>query len=514
MYWCKIAQSEQEFEAIARLNYETFVEEIPQHEPNHERRKVDRFHQENTYVVVYKKTELVGMLAFRDQRPFSLDEKIGEVEPFLASINCEKLCEIRLLAVKKGYRTGRVFMKLMQALTTYAYEKGYTAAVISGTTREQKLYEQMGFTQFAPAVGTQEAQFLPMVLTRKQFEQSLQQRLAKDCYTFYPGPVKQQASGDYSELSHRTLAFQALYKQMSQKLLELSEANHIAIVVGTGTLANEMMLGQLHTQQLGRGLILTNGEFGERLQRQAARWSLDFDVIEKAWGQPFDLNIIEQSLQTSQYTWVLGVHGETSTSMCNSLDDLVQLTKKYDIKLCVDCISSFGAMPFSLKDCYLATAVSGKAIGALSGLAVVFSQYRAQPSAIVPNYLDLANYQEGGIPFTLPATLVGSMVEALQAYPARYAQLQQRFATLSQLPFMNQQVSATTYPMLITLQYPPILANLQLDLSLNGLFAHGDSTYLRAHHFIQFAVIQPDFDVAVLRLGEILDYYEQVMAVE
>jgi len=79
MYWCKIAQTNEEYEAIARLNYETFVEEIPQHEPSMTRKKVDRFHQENTYMVVYKETELIGMVAFRDQRPFSIDEKIVKV---------------------------------------------------------------------------------------------------------------------------------------------------------------------------------------------------------------------------------------------------------------------------------------------------------------------------------------------------------------------------------------------------------------------------------------------------
>ena len=42
----------------------------------------------------------------------------------------------------------------------------------------------MGFSQFAPATGTEDALFLPMVLTRQQFEKSLQQRLAKECHTF------------------------------------------------------------------------------------------------------------------------------------------------------------------------------------------------------------------------------------------------------------------------------------------------------------------------------------------
>ncbi len=41
MYWCKIAQTNEEYEAIARLNYETFVEEIPQHEPDKQGLKID-----------------------------------------------------------------------------------------------------------------------------------------------------------------------------------------------------------------------------------------------------------------------------------------------------------------------------------------------------------------------------------------------------------------------------------------------------------------------------------------
>lgn len=511
MYWCKIAQTEKEFEAIARLNYETFVEEIPQHEPNPAKKKVDRFHQENTYLVVYKGIELIGMIAFRDQRPFSIDEKIGKVEQYLSQEQCAKLCEIRLLAVKKAYRTGRVLLKLSQALNVFAYEKGYTAAVISGTTREEKLYKQIGFKQFAPAIGTKDAMFLPMILTRQQFEQSYQHRLVTGGHTFYPGPVKQKVSIEYTDLSHRTATFGSLYGRVTSKLLQLSETHHVALVVGTGTLANEVMLGQIKAQHLGRGIILTNGEFGERLHKQAERWALDFDVVEQRWGQAFDFVSIDTMLQKGSYQWLLAVHGETSTGTCNNLEQLVQLTKRYNMKLCVDCISTFGALPFSLKDCYLATAVSGKAIGALSGLAFVFSQKLAKPSTSIPAYMDLANYQQGAIPFTLPASLVRNVEVALQAYPARYELLQQRFDTLLQLPFMHYKLSTTYYPMLITLECPKSLSQLHTDLTLNQLFVHGDSRYLREKNFIQLSVIQPDFEQAIVRLQEILCYYQQVV---
>ena len=394
MYWCKIAQTLAEFDAIAKLNYATFVEEIPQHELNESKRKIDRFHAENTYLVVYKENEIVGMLAFRDQRPFSIDEKIGVVENYLEEAICGKLCEIRLLAVKKTYRTGRVLLRLAQALYSFAYEKGYSAALISGTTREEKLYKQMGFTQFAPAVGTEEAKFLPMVLTRQQFERSLQQRLATGGSTFYPGPVKQFGDMTYSDISHRSLTFQALFQRMRQMLLQMSQANYVATLVGTGTLANDVLLGQLKTQELGRGLILSNGEFGERLLAQARHWDLAFDAVQHAWGDPFEENIIEEYLQTGAYNWLLFVHGETSTGTCNDMEMLAKIAKRYDVLLCADCISSFGAMPFSLESCYLATAVSGKAIGAMSGLAFVFSQDLAE-SINITNIRKLSKLPRG-----------------------------------------------------------------------------------------------------------------------
>ena len=40
----RIASEDWEFEAVHRLNYKTFVEEIPQHGQNTDQRLVDKFH--------------------------------------------------------------------------------------------------------------------------------------------------------------------------------------------------------------------------------------------------------------------------------------------------------------------------------------------------------------------------------------------------------------------------------------------------------------------------------------
>src|SRR5262245_32589308 len=99
---CRIATQDWEFEQIHRLNYKTFVEEIPQHQPNPEGRLVDKFHTENTYAICLDGGRIVGMVTARGNRPFSLDFKLTGLDSFLPT--GRRVCEIRLLSVEKEYR--------------------------------------------------------------------------------------------------------------------------------------------------------------------------------------------------------------------------------------------------------------------------------------------------------------------------------------------------------------------------------------------------------------------------
>ena len=171
--------------------------------------------------------------------------------------------------------------------------------------------------------------------------------------------------------------------------------------------------------------MISNGEFGERLLRQAKKWQLNFDICSYKWGETFNLLEIEQNLWTGLYDWVCFVHGETSTGMCNDLEPIIHLAKKYRVKVCLDCISSFGSFPFSMENLHLATAVSGKSLGALSGLAFVFSNQRPLKNN-APLYTNLYYYANHSLPFTMPAYLVSNTLFALQQYPGRFTIIQNR----------------------------------------------------------------------------------------
>lgn len=510
MYWCKIAGTEAEFKAIARLNYETFVEEIPQHEKNAAGRRVDPFHEHNTYLIVLAETEIVGMIALRAERPFSLDLKIGKVEDHLPDVG--KVCEIRLLAVQKAHRNGRVFFLLARALSDFCCEEGYDSAVISGTTRELKLYGQLGFHPFAAPVGKGDAIFVPMVTTRKQYGQSVAARLQTRKKTFFPGPVQlnKELANPFGEevVSHRSAAFQAVFDEAKEQLKKMASAKP-HFLFGSGTLANEAMMAQL-VQLKTPGLVLVNGEFGRRLKEQAKRWQLDFEVVEEGWGEPFSEGKIEQAMLQNSADWVLMAHGETSTGMLNNFEAVAELCKKQKAKLCLDCVSSFGAVPFSLQNVWLATAVSGKAIGTMSGVAIVFSHHQIKPDESLPAYLDLGLYADE-IPFTLSYSLLKSFDQALRAYPERYLLLQQRLDLLKRKT-KDWPVIAGDFPTIMTFQSDKRFSGFLQAAQLSGFELHAKSGYLKEHGLFQISCIQPQFENDLELLMKFYKTYETYTA--
>ena len=171
----KFASEDWECEQIHRLNYKTFVEEIPQHHATPAQRLVDKFHAENTYLICLCGRKLVGMLAVRGNRPFSLDQKLEKLDSYLPA--GRKICEIRLLAIERKFRGAQVLQGILALLWQLGVEKGYDLAIISGTPRQFRLYQHLGFVPFGPVVGSGDAQFQPMYVTLETFESTAREFL-------------------------------------------------------------------------------------------------------------------------------------------------------------------------------------------------------------------------------------------------------------------------------------------------------------------------------------------------
>lgn len=419
----KIANEDREFEAIHRLNYKTFVEEIPQHARNPEQRLVDKFHAENTYAICLYGERLVGMVTGRRQRPFSLDQKVPDLDSHLPAGH--KVLEVRLLSVEKEYRNGFVFSKLVGLLAQHFKDQGCDMAIISGTTRQQRLYKHLGFVPFGPVVGTGDAQFQPMYLTLEKFLQMARalsppsDAVEKILACYLPGPVdvheEVRKAFERGPVSHRSDGFMADFRATKRMLCDLTKARHVEILLGSGSLANDAICAQLSLLN-EPGLVLSNGEFGDRLIDHATRQGLDFEVYQMGWGEPFDYAEIRRRLeQNPKLRWLWATHCETSTGILNELDTLKQLCADKGAKLCVDCISSIGTVPVDLTGVHLASCVSGKALASYPGLSMVFYNHELAPAPkSLPRYLDLGYYAEqSGIPFTHSSNLIYALQTAL-----------------------------------------------------------------------------------------------------
>ncbi len=523
-YRIKLAETAAEREQVHRLNYATFVEEIPQHAPNAERRLVDRFDAQNEYVIALgADDELVGMLALRAQRPFSLDQKLAQLDSYLPPHR--SLCELRLLAVRREQRHKALFRDLIAYTARRCVAVGHDLAVISGTTRQLALYQHLGFEPFGPLVGAAGAQFQPMFLSLEALRVSAGNVLREEGGAqapdaparFTPGPVavsaEVRAAMAEEAGAHRSAEFVTRVARVRRSLCELTGASDVALMVGTGTLANDAVAMALRARP-GRGLVLANGEFGERLIEQARCAGLEFDELRLPWGEPFPEKVVAQAAVRGGVSWIWAVHCETSTGVLNDLEALRRSAQLARAALCLDCISSIGAVPLHLEGVWLASASSAKGLAAYPGLAAVFVN-GAAPRTVPPTarYLDLAYWlRRDSVPFTHSSNLVAALDAALTsvdrdarfrdtAHDARWL----RSALRAQgLALVAPEAAASPAVTSIVLPDGVPAAEVGAELLQRGLEIAWRSAYLASRNWLQVALMG-EYDRAALRqLPEVL----------
>ena len=123
-------------------------------------------------------------------------------------------------------------------------------AIISGTTRQTRLYRHLGFQSFAPLVGTEEAAFQPMYITFERFLAEAP-RIVTDAepMSFLPGPVPiapdVRAAFNKPPQYHRDAEFQQAFCRTKSRLCRLTGSARVEILLGSGTLANDAVAAQL-----------------------------------------------------------------------------------------------------------------------------------------------------------------------------------------------------------------------------------------------------------------------------
>jgi 2-aminoethylphosphonate-pyruvate transaminase len=298
---------------------------------------------------------------------------------------------------------------------------------------------------------------------------------------FCPGPVmvsrRVKAALATPEIGHREIEFSELLNRVRLKLGKVFGIRNFhryttVVMTGSGTAANEAVLG---TWGVGRRLlVLSNGEFGERLLRLATHVGCTVQPMQVRWGRPFDLAAIDAALAGGGVDAIACVHHETSTGMLNPLAEIASLARRHGVQSYVDAVSSIAGVPIDVEThgITFCTGSANKAIACVPGLAFVCGRrdaFEALATARASSmYLDLyqhffANdrlYQTPNTPavplfFALDAALDEVFAEGLERRFLRYQRLARRlrrgFRRLGLQPLIP---SRLTSPLLTTVEIP------------------------------------------------------------
>jgi alanine-glyoxylate transaminase/serine-glyoxylate transaminase/serine-pyruvate transaminase len=168
-------------------------------------------------------------------------------------------------------------------------------------------------------------------------------------------------------------------------------------ISGTGMAGMETCMVNL-LEPGDRALVCCAGFFSQRMIDVAGRTGAQVTVLERPWGEVFDLQQIREALGRVRPKVLAIVQAETSTGAWQPLEHLGALCHEFDTLLVVDAVTSLGCIPLAV-DAWGIDAVyscSQKGLGCPPGLAPVSFSPRAvgvmerRKTKVQSWYLDLA----------------------------------------------------------------------------------------------------------------------------
>jgi aspartate aminotransferase-like enzyme len=233
----------------------------------------------------------------------------------------------------------------------------------------------------------------------------------------HPGVAEAWA---WPPVSHRSPAFTASYEEVRSGLNRLVDGLEVTLFPGAGTLANDAVAANLRAI-FGdeEGLVLSNGEFGERIANQAGCAGLQLRHLKFPWGEPWSFAAIKGALDRKP-AWIWAVHLETSTGVLNDIETLQRLASDAGCAVALDCVSSLGATRIANEtgSLLLASGVSGKSLGSYAGLAFVYLSEECrgllEKKVLCPSFDLLRIHETCGPMTTVPSSLLFALARALE----------------------------------------------------------------------------------------------------
>ncbi len=208
-------------------------------------------------------------------------------------------------------------------------------------------------------------------------------------------------------LGHLDPAFLALLDRLKDGLRRLfGTANPMTLPLSaTGSAGMEACLVNL--LEPGDPVVIgVHGVFGGRMAEVARRAGADVTTVEADWGATLDVSKMADAISRVRPRVVAFVHAETSTGVCQPVDEIVSAARTAEAMVVLDCVTSLAGLPVELDAWGVDAAYSGsqKCLSCSPGLSPVsfsdraIERVREREVPVQSWFLDLgllAGYYEG-----------------------------------------------------------------------------------------------------------------------
>ncbi|MBQ9991916.1 MAG: alanine--glyoxylate aminotransferase family protein [Firmicutes bacterium] len=250
-------------------------------------------------------------------------------------------------------------------------------------------------------------------------------------YFMIPGPTQlpPDVLGALSApmVNHRGPEFKEIMDKIHSNLQTIYKTkNDIITLTCSGSGALEASIVNFLNKG-DKALVISIGNFGQRYFTICQKYGIDAELIDFAWGEALDPEIVLAKLAADtkhEIKAVIMQHNETSTGVYNNIKAIAEGKKDHPALTIVDAVSSLGACPLETDAWGLDIVVSAsqKALMAPPGLAFISVSERAWKIAesCTNNrfYFDLLNAREfkkiGQTPFTPSVTVAYGVLAATE----------------------------------------------------------------------------------------------------
>jgi len=217
-----------------------------------------------------------------------------------------------------------------------------------------------------------------------------------------PTPVHPRILNALSQptVSHVSPMFIAELKEALANLKKIvfCKRGESFIVAGAGSLAMEMAL--LNTiAKRERVLVLSQGFFGQRMQKIAQSFGLNCDILQSDEGKAVEPEVLGDRISQKAYTAVVATHVDTATGVCAPVGEYAQIIREYEAFFIVDGVCATGGIEERMDDWGVDVVLTAaqKCFGVPPGLAVLVVSERVikkreRMKSIPAFYSDLLNW--------------------------------------------------------------------------------------------------------------------------